>query len=85
MVADTAVRWDRTIFEFRCGSDGSGKIPGAPQHFMNKQFSDMWRPQLGAGGITMDGIGSFVFITDVDLGKNPDIQLTEIACLGGCF
>ena len=45
---------------------------------MNKQFSDMWRPQLGAGGITMDGIGSFVFLTDVDLGKNADIQLTMI-------
>ena len=33
MVADTAVRWDRTIFKFRCGLDGSGKIPCAPQRF----------------------------------------------------
>jgi len=36
---------------------------------MNKQFADMWRPQLGAGGVTMDGIGSFIFLTDLDLGK----------------
>ena len=46
---------------------------------MNKQISDMWRPQLGAGRITMGGIGSFVFLTDIDLGKNADIQLTVIS------
>jgi hypothetical protein len=40
-----------------------------PRNAMNKQFADMWRPQLGAGGVTMDGIGSFIFLTDLDLGK----------------
>ena len=39
----------------------------------------MWRPQLGAGGITMDGIGSFVFLADINFGKNADIQRTMIS------
>ena len=79
MVADTAVRWDRTILNFDVDWMDQAKFRVPRNVSMNKQFSDMWRPQLGAGGITMDGIGSFVFLTDVDLGKNADIQLTMIS------
>ena len=70
MVTNTISRWDRTILnfdvdwmdqaEFRCPRDTS----------MHKQFADMWRRKLGAGGVTMDGIGSFVFLTDLDLAKS---------------
>ena len=45
---------------------------------MNKHFADMMRPQLGASRVTMDGIGSFVFLADLDLG-NADVELTLIA------
>ncbi len=45
---------------------------------MHKQFADMWRPQLGAGGVTMGGIGLLVCLTDFDLEKSADVQLTLI-------
>jgi hypothetical protein len=67
--AETILNWDQDWMDqakFRCPRNTS----------MNKQFADMWRPQLGAGGVTMDGIGSFIFLTDLDLGKNADVQLT---------
>ena len=76
MVADIAVRWDRTILNFDVDWMDQAKCRVPRNVSMNKQFSDMWRPQLGAGGITMDGIVSFVFLADIDLGKNADIQLT---------
>ena len=60
--AETILNWDQDWMDqakFRCPRNTS----------MNKQFADMWRPQLGAGGVTMDGIGSFIFLTDLDLGK----------------
>jgi hypothetical protein len=79
MVADTAVRWDRTILNVDVDWMDQAKFREPRNVSMNKQFSDMWRPQLGAGGITMDGIGSFVFLTDIDLGKKADIQLTMIS------
>ena len=67
--AETILNWDQDWMDqakFRCPRNTS----------MNKQFADMWRPQLGAGGVTMDGIGSFIFLTDLDLGKHADVQLT---------
>ena len=60
--AETILNWDQDWMDqakFRCPRNAS----------MNKQFADMWRPQLGAGGVTMDGIGSFILLTDLDLGK----------------
>ena len=47
---------------------------------MNKQFADIWRPQLGAGGVTMDGIGWLVFLTDLDYGEQKaDVQLALLS------
>ena len=59
--AETILNWDQDWMDqakLRC-----------PRNTMNKHFAYMWRPQLGAGGFTMDGIGSFIFLTDLDLGK----------------
>ena len=59
--AETILNWDQDCMDqakFRC-----------PRNTMHKQFADMWRPDLGAGGFTVDGIGSFVFITDLGLGQ----------------
>ena len=56
-----AVDWDQDWMDpakFRCPRNTS----------MAKQFADAWSPQLGASGVTMDGVGAFVFLTDQDLG-----------------
>jgi hypothetical protein len=57
----------------------------------SKALSDTWRPQIGCCGVTLDGIGKMVFLTDQDVGKNADVQLTvtmraiEVArCVSTC-
>ena len=69
MVSNTINRWGRTILYFDMDWMDQAKIRCPRNTSMNEQFAHMWRPQLGAGGVTMDGIGSFVFLTDLDLDK----------------
>ena len=69
MVADTAVRWDRTILNFDVDWMDQAKFRVPRNVSMNKHFSDMWRPQLGAGGIAMDGIGRSCFLQTSTWGR----------------
>ena len=69
MVTNTINRWGRTILNFDADWMDQAKFRCPRNTSMNKQFADMWRPQLGARGVTMDGVGSFVFLTDFDVGK----------------
>lgn len=41
-----------------------------------KCLKDSWRPQIGAGGVIVDGVGKFLYLTDQDMGKNSDMQCT---------
>ena len=69
MVTNAISRWDRTIFNCDVDWIDRAKFRCPRNISMNKQLVGMWRPQVGAGGVTMDGIGSFVRLTDLDLGK----------------
>ena len=56
----TILNWDQYWMDqanFRCPRNTS----------MNKPCADMWRPQMGAGGVTVDGIGSFICLTDLNM------------------
>lgn len=46
---------------------------------MAKTLSDCWRPQIGAHGLTFDGLGKFLFTSDQDIGKGSDVQCTVTA------
>ncbi len=54
---------------------------------MSKTLVDSWRPQVGAAGIILDGLGKFLFLTDQDLGKDANIQcsVTGRALQVWCF
>ena len=69
MVTNTISRWVRTILHFDVDCMDQARFRCPRNASMNKQFADMWRPQLGAGGVTMDGIGSFAILTDLDFEK----------------
>ena len=69
MVSNAITRWDRTILEFDVDWMDRAKVWCPRNTSMHNQFVDTWQPQLGAGGVTMDGIGALVFLTDLDLGK----------------
>ena len=43
---------------------------------MSKSLTDCWRPQIGAHGVTFDGLGKFLFTCDQDLGRGSDVQCT---------
>jgi hypothetical protein len=60
--AETILNWDQYWMD-------QANVRCHRNTFMNQQFADMWRPQLEAGGVAMDGIGSFIFLTDLDLGR----------------
>ena len=70
IVTNTTSRWDRATLKFDVGWMDQANFRCPRNTSMNKQIADMWRPQLGPGGVTMDGIGSFVFLTDLFLGKH---------------
>ena len=54
---------------------------------MSKTLVDSWRPQVGAAGIILDGLGKFLFLKDQDLGKDANIQcsVTGRALQVWCF
>ena len=47
---------------------------------MAKVLADSWRPQIGAHGIIVDGVGKFLFLADQDIGKGSDLQCTAMCC-----
>ena len=47
---------------------------------MAKALADSWRPQIGAHGIIVDGVGKFLFLADQDIGKGSDLQCTAMCC-----
>ena len=51
-----------------------------PRNFeMAKTLQDSWRPQISCHGVTVDGVGKFLFLADMDVGKGGDVQTTVTA------
>ena len=56
MVSNSVGQWDRTILHFDVDWMDQPKFRCPRNTSMNAQFADTRRPQLGAGGVAMDGI-----------------------------